>query len=321
MADLPLQRYPDVHSDDKPHPFATVGVDYIGPFTVLNNNKVEKLYICLFTCLVCRAIHLEVAQSLSAESCIAAIRRFVARRGLPQYILSDNGTNFIGARKQLRKRKLDFDTKFVGSQLLNSGIEWRMNPPGGPHFGGVWERLVQVVKRALLLNLGSARLTSEVFATIVAETEAIVNARPLTHVSCDIKDQLPLTPNHFLLGRAFSNLPSATFSEAALATSASWRKARQHLDQIWSRLLKEYIPTLMHRRKWRTAGPPLEVNDVVWLLEDNTPRGIWPLGLVVQVFNGTDGVARSCKIKTALGTITRPAVKLAHVFPKKPRVS
>lgn len=191
-----------------------------------------------------------------------------------------------------------------------------MNPPAAPHFGGVWERLVQVVKRALLLNLGSARLTSEVFLTIVAETEALVNARPLTHVSCDVRDQLPLTPNHFLLGRPFTTVPNAVFCESSVASSASFRKARQHLNQIWSRLLKEYVPTLIARPKWRTNTPHLEVGDVVWLLEDHTPRGIWPLGIVKEVHSGTDGIARSCKLRTALGTVTRPAVKLGHVFPK-----
>ena len=135
-----------------------------------------------------------------------------------------------------------------------------------------WERVVQIVKRALLLNLGSAKLTRDVFSTIVIETKSLVNARPLTHVRSDIEDEDPLTPNHFLIGRAFPNVPAL----CPTIQTKTWTQVRQRLEAIWKRLLKEYIPTLNARKKWTKPDAKLEVNDVVWVLEEWTPRGIWP---------------------------------------------
>ena len=86
--------------------------------------------------------------------------------------------------------------------------------PSAPHFGGAWERLVQPFKRAFLITLGSSRLTREVFDTITVECESLLNSRPLTLVSSDIKDATPITPNHFLLGRPCPNVAAAIFGGA-----------------------------------------------------------------------------------------------------------
>ena len=83
-------------------PFSKVGVDYFGPIMVKHFRKHEKRYGCLFTCLVTRAVHLEVAKSLETDSFINALRRFIARRGPPSDIYSDNGTNFVGADRELK---------------------------------------------------------------------------------------------------------------------------------------------------------------------------------------------------------------------------
>ena len=178
------------------------------------------------------------------------------------------------------------------------------------------ERLVQCVKRALLLNLGSAKLTPDVFATIVSEAECLVNSRPLTHVRSNHEDDNPLTPNHFLLGRPFCNVPGAVFNETHTSKSSAWTQMKQRLQQIWKRLLTEFVPSLNKRQKWTSREAALEVDDNVWLLEELTPRGIWPLGRVTRTFTGPDNIARSCEVKTALDKLNRPAVKLIHVYPK-----
>ena len=97
MADLPTDRTrPDAA------PFATTGVDYFGPFEVKRGRGVVKRYGVIFTCLTSRAVHLEMAHSLDTDSCINAIRRFVARRGPVHKMRSDNGTNLVGADRELR---------------------------------------------------------------------------------------------------------------------------------------------------------------------------------------------------------------------------
>ena len=191
MADLPEVRFQD---SSMPAVFTNVGLDYLGPFAVMHRDKEVKTYICLFTCLFMRAIHLEIAENLSTEKCITAIRRFISGRGQPRVLMSHNATNFLGSRRQLRRKPLQLDHDFIRNNLLNQSIEWKLNPPSAPHYGGVWGRLVQIVKRVLPINLGSTKLTPDVFSTIVTEAECLVNSRPLTHVRSDNKDDDPLTP-------------------------------------------------------------------------------------------------------------------------------
>lgn len=129
-------------------PFSYVGLDYFGPVLVRIGRSCVKRWVALFTCLTVRAVHLEVAHSLSTESCKMAVRRFVARRGSPIEIHSDNGTNFQGASRELREQLSAIEQKLAES-FTNTNTKWVFNPPSAPHFGGSWERLVRSVKVAL----------------------------------------------------------------------------------------------------------------------------------------------------------------------------
>ena len=120
--------------------FSKVGVDFFGPLRVKHLRKQEKRYGCLFTCLVTRAVHLEVAFSLSTDSFIMCLRRFIARRGKPTVIYTNNGTNFVGANRELRECIDDWNQDMIGRVLSQEGIQWVLNPPAAPHMGGVWER-------------------------------------------------------------------------------------------------------------------------------------------------------------------------------------
>ena len=313
MADLPDIRFQETQSPDI---FTDVGVDYLGPFAVVHRDAEVKTYISLFTCLVTRAIHLEVSTDLSTDKLLTAIWRFIARRGQPHFFLSDNGSNSLGARKQFRRRPLMLDHDYIRDQLMNQYVEWKLNPPSAPHFGEVWERLVRCVKRALFLNLGSAKLTPNVFATIVSEAEYLVSSRPLTHLRSNHENDNPLTPNHFLLGRPFCNVHGAVLSRTLTLKNSEWTQIKQRLQQIWRRLLTEYVPSLNKRQKWTSREADLKVDDFVWLLEEFTPRGIWPPGRVTRIFTGPNNIARSCEVKTALGKLNRPAAKLMHVYPQ-----
>ena len=314
MSSLPSCRFPD--ADINHYPFRTLGIDFIGPFEVVEKRNTEKRYVCFFTCLVIRAVRFEVADSLSQDSCMSAIRRFVARRGVPEIIYSDNATNFLGTKKEIRRQPLAFDETFVGKELARQGIQWRLNPPSAPHFGGAWERLVQPFKRAFLITLGSSRLTREVFDTITVECESLLDSRPLTLVSSDIKDATPITPNHFLLGRPCPNVAATIFGGSNSPARSSWRHSQGYLNSLWQRLLHEITPQMIGRPKWNKHDSQLKEEDLVWILNDNCPRGVWPLGIVEKTHTGPDGVVRSCLLKTALGKVTRPAVRLSLVHPK-----
>uniref|UniRef100_A0A182XQ47 Integrase catalytic domain-containing protein n=1 Tax=Anopheles quadriannulatus TaxID=34691 RepID=A0A182XQ47_ANOQN len=160
-------------------PFTYTGVDYFGPLLVAVGRRVEKRWGVIFTCLTVRAVHLEVAHTLSTGSCIAAVRRFIARRGVPREIISDCGTNFVGTARELRDAIAGVDHEALMTEFCSPELKWTFNPPGAPHFGGCWERLVRSVKKVLgHLNL-PRRPTDEVLETALAEIELILNSRPL----------------------------------------------------------------------------------------------------------------------------------------------
>ena len=195
MADPPRERL-----DEHVFPFTHTGVDYFGPFEVKFLRRTLKRSCCLFTCLTTRAVHIQVAKSLDTESCLAAVTRFIARRGYPSTIISDNGKNFVGAANELKSTMNEWDKAKIESDLAQKKIVWKFNPPGAPHFGGIWERLVQGCKKVMIAILDNRSLTDEVLSTTMCLVEQTLNARPLTAVSDDPEDLTALTPNHFLLG-------------------------------------------------------------------------------------------------------------------------
>ena len=156
---------------------------------------------------------------------------------------------------------------------------------------------------------------SEVFQTVVAEAEAILNSRPLTHVGCRISNEGPLTPIHFLLRRLHMCLKPLVDSNQRFSTK-DFKLTQALLHHYWSRLLKEYFPELNKRTKWQKSNEELDEADIVWVLKDFTPKDIWPLGKIVRAHRGSDGIARSFDIQTASGMIERPAVTLSRVFPQ-----
>lgn len=144
MANLPEDRL----LPDKP-PFTYVGVDLFGPFDVKRGRGTVKRYGVLLTCLTIRAVHIEVADSLDTSSCINALRRFISRRGEVTIMRSDNGTNFVGAEKQLREANGSLNQSHIEKAMQKKGIKWIFNSPAASHQGGIWERQIRTVRRIL----------------------------------------------------------------------------------------------------------------------------------------------------------------------------
>ena len=213
MADLPKERLPS--SID--FPFRTTGVDYLGPFFI-KAPRVEKRYILLFTCLATRAIHIEITEKLNTDESILTFRRFICRRGQPHPIRSDNATTFISANKDLKAelKKHEKASSDISARLGVQHIAWYFNPPAAPHFEGAWERLIRSFKDTFYKIVGSRTLGDSTLYTFACEVEAIMNNRPLLHVSSDITDMEPLTPNHLLLGRPQAIVPTGIFYNAFL---------------------------------------------------------------------------------------------------------
>ena len=109
--------------------------------------------------------------------------------------------NFVGAANELKAFMNEWDKSTIESDLAQKKIVWKFNPPGAPHFGGIWEKLVQSCKKVMIAILDNRSLTDEVLSTTMCLVEQTLNAIPLTALSDDPEDLTALTPNHFLLGR------------------------------------------------------------------------------------------------------------------------
>ncbi|XP_055612831.1 uncharacterized protein LOC129759412, partial [Uranotaenia lowii] len=194
-------------------PFSFVGVDYFGPMFVTVKRSTEKRWGVLITCLTIRAVHIEIAHSLSAESCIMALRNFMGRRGTPIQIFSDRGTNFIGANKELKLALREMNQNTILREISSPDTTWSFIPPASPHMGGSWERMIQTVKRNLNQIKPKHQLNDEVLRNLLIEVENTVNSRPLTHVTSEDSEQPVLTPNHFLVGSSNGLKPASLLDD------------------------------------------------------------------------------------------------------------
>lgn len=303
MAPLPLAR-----AEAGRHPFSQVGIDYFGPFPVKRGRAMEKRYGCLFTCLQTRAIHLEVAHTLTTDSFILVLTRFIARRGCPTDIYSDNGTNFVGAVKELRELVQGWNESKLNNYLSQKGTQWHFQPPCSSHRGGIWERMIRSVRRILNAICGEQPLTDETLPTFLTEVERILNNRPLVPATSDSRDEVALTPNHLILLRGNTGLES--LGDLAPAYNKRWRQVLYLSKVFWRRWIKEYIPTLQKRQKWLKEERNLKLGDLVLVTSEITPRNQWPLGVIVDCKPSKDLLVRQVTVRTRGGNIQRDVRKL-----------
>ena len=293
-------------------PFAQTAVDFAGPlYTVQGRRKPrQKRWLCLFTCLETRAVHLEMAWGLDTDTFLNAFTRFTSRRGVPKEVISDRGTNFVGAVGELKKLVSQLDRQKLESKTAELGVTWRFNPPGAPHFGGAHEVLVKAAKKATYAVVRDRDVTDEELITVFAGVESLLNSRPLTYQSSDPRDSVPLTPNHFLHGQMGGQFAPESVETSTYHPRQRWRKVQDIISQVWRRWLKECVPALNSRPKWTSANRDLKVDEVVLVIQPDSPRGRWPLGRVTEVYPGQDGHTRVAKVVCGAKTVVRPITKL-----------
>lgn len=307
MGNLPSQRItPDF-------PFKSVGIDFAGPFHVLNRKgkgaRLMKSYLCLFVCLRYKCLHLEAVSDLTKDAFIMTLRRFVARRGKPAEIFCDNGRNFVAAAKELASF-LNSNTDSLSDFGVQEGFKFIFTPTYAPHFGGIWEAGVKSAKYHIKRIMANTHLTFEEISTLFAQVEAILNSRPLCPLSSSPNDFLSLSPGHFLIGRPLNALPSSALGdckESQLNRYARVEKIRQHFWQRWQR---EYISELQQRTKWKTNKDTLHIGDLVLIHDEAAPPLCWRLGRILRLFPGSDGLSRVADVITTRGTYRRPLVRL-----------
>ena len=285
-------------------PFQTVGVDYSGAITLSGDEREvgRKYYICLFTCAATRAIHLELAKDLSAETFLLLFRKFVARRSLPRLMISDNGTYFKSTAKFLLEIALE---PSVQDFLGDHSMEWRFVSPRAPWQGGFYERLIGIVKGTLRKMLFKCRISSTQLETTLAEIEAVVNNRPLTYLGTNCGESTALTPSLLIQGRNITLTPpfvewnplDVPYLEGnkLVDNYCKLSKVLQHFKTVFHR---EYITAIREKHYGACAASnrqPIKEGDVV-LVETDHFRDFWPLGRIVRVIPGVDGVTRSVEV-------------------------
>ncbi|XP_039303553.1 uncharacterized protein LOC120357421 [Solenopsis invicta] len=309
MGNLPISRVREAI------PFTNTGIDFCGPFYIkekkFRNRTRIKVYVCVFVCMSVKAVHLEVVSDMSSEGFIAALRRFVARRGVPAHIHSDNGSNFVGANNQLKEIYALFNSEqhqtFINKFINEHRIAWHFIPPAAPHFGGIWESMVKLFKHHFKRVVGDSLFTFEELNTFATEVEGILNSRPITALSSDPNDLLVLTPAHYLIGKPLITLPESDLSCVLVNRLSVWQHISKVRQDFWARWNLEYLNELQIRSKWTKEGPTLEVGTVVCIKDKNLPCNQWILGRISEVHPGDDGVVRAATIKTATGNIKRAA--------------
>lgn len=212
-------------------------------------------------------MHLEVAISLNTDACINALRRFTARRGQVVRIQSDNATNFIGAERELREALEALSHSQIQGVLQQHGVTWCFNPPAGSHFGGIWERMIRMVRRILNSVLRQQVLDDDGLHTAICEAEAILNDRPITKLLDDPNDLEPLTPNHILLMKGKPALPPGLFEPHDLYVKCRWRQAQYISDLFWKQWVRQYLPLLQERQKWNQKRRNLKAGDVIIIMD------------------------------------------------------
>ena len=268
-------------------PFEKVGIDYFGPLYV---DRTEKVWGLIITCATSRAIHLELIKSQSSADTALALRRFFALRGIPSLIVSDNAKTFRALLHQIPRV-----------------VTWRYIPEAAPWWwGGYWERLVGLTKRALRTTLHQCHLTFDELSVVIYEVAFFLNLRPLTpNDGGDV-----LTPAHLIFGvRSLAGVLSPAVRDC-FHPGRAWRRRCRVADHLQRRWKREYLESL---RCWRQPGgrPAClpRVGDIV-LVGGAEPRSRWPLARVLELIRGPDGDCRAAYLEVRGVRTRRPICKL-----------
>ena len=283
--------------------FERTGVDYMGPLYVQSGDEALKIWICLFTCLTCRGIHLEIARDLTAATFLQIFTRFTAEYGLPRKLISDNGTHFKLSSKAISE---------IEKNLERDKLEWKFIPELSPWFGGAYERLIGLTKKHIKLATGKKYLDIENMHTLIIQVKSIINSRPLTYVCSDMESLNPLCPIDFMqpnrnknefLRLEPENEKDIDFTEKEKTYEKlikNWGVLQIRVEKFWARWSTEYLQSLKERfdkhkqGKYTTYAPTL--GDIVLIGDKNLPKQSWKMGRIDKLIEGRDGETRVAKV-------------------------
>lgn len=280
-------------------PFNHVGIDFAGPFSCKcvahRSVRFYKIYIAFYVCFVTRAVHLEIVSSLSTEAFLASLQRFVARRGIPSNIYSDNATNFVGANNLLNLASSSDLKKYA----YEKSIKWHFIPPRAPHHGGLWEAAVKSAKHHLIRVTNGQVLNFEEYATVFSTIESILNSRPLCYRQTSNSVPELLTPGHFLVGSCLLTIDAPeAISSKTVSLSRRYELMQSQINSFWKSWSADYLNELKLRAKWQKLETNLKPQDVVLIKEPNLKPSQWMMGVIETTFSDNQGVVRTATVRT-----------------------
>jgi hypothetical protein len=279
-------------------PFNSVMIDLFGPYLVRGEVQKRisgKAYGVLFTDLCSRAVHIEVVLGYDSTSFLLALRRFVSLRGWPSVIYSDQGSQLVGAEKELTNMWKQMDRSAAYRVSAENGTTWKFGPADSPWHQGAAEALIKAAKRAIKFAVNDQRLSPSEFTTLCLEISNVLNERPLGTLPGSDADINVLTPNCQLIGRPFARNPGGWSSDCGVRSRI--KMIDSIADEFWRRWVELYAPCLTRQAKWLKRSPNLQPGDIVIVADSNTVRGRYSLARVVQVHPGKDGVVRKATIQ------------------------
>lgn len=304
MAPLPPCRI-----DPSQFPFQATGLDCAGPISIICNGRYKKIWMLIFSCTLSRFIQLFILESLESIKVLEAIACFWSSNGPIQTLISDNGTNFVGAARIIREERertakfLAIHHKQLASVLAEKyRIDWKFLPAHSPWMGGFYERLIKEVKRSISSTLENKKLTKTELNIALQDACHRINNRPLTHNSVSSEDEPVLTPHMLAKGRpGWPYLPGAMPSTPPnpREDKSTFRRARSIADDIMRKFTLYYLPVLTKRTKWFKDTSPLKVGDLVLLIEPNNTRDEWKRGRIVKLYKSSDGRSRIADVMIA----------------------
>ena len=196
-------------------------------------------------------------RDLTTNSFINSLRSSLAIRGPIRQLRCDQGTNFVGAQRELAKEAQSMDQQQIQQFLRANNCdvsEFKKNVPAASHMGGVWERQIRTV-RSILINLleqNGTQLDDESLRTLLCETAAIVNSKPLTTDNLNDSTSLEsLTPNHLITMKSKVILaPQGELQRTNIYSRKRWKRVQYLANVFWSRWRNEYLSSLQIHQKW-----------------------------------------------------------------------
>ena len=280
--DLPVERI------EVAAPFSNSGVDVFGPYHLRHKGRgTKKTFVLMVCCMTTRAVALYALRDMTTSAMINALVKMNAQFPALKKIFSDQGSNFRGADREIREAVHSWNKNELNSELQKIGVTWIFGPAYCGSAGGAWERLIGMTKKLLKSVIGGKTIDQDDFETLLAGASGIMNRRPLMPASANADDDLVLSPAHFLYPYLFVNSASHILPPCADEPERlrhGWRSSQALLDDFWDRFKREYLQTLIKRRK-TDASDEIRPGDLVLIVDPGGPREDWRLARVLEVVN------------------------------------